>query len=129
MILEEKTYVDKAERVIAELANNKDKWGNVNMVTISQVRNLLSMTADIYNEVKEQGENLSDEMNAKIDYLRVRYIYESGRDGNEQVKKFVEKAQILEALQQINGSKKNYILFMHYIEALVAFHKYNGGKN
>jgi len=81
------------------------------------------MTADIYNEVLISNEKLSSDVNARIDYLRVRFIYECGRD--QMVKDFVEEADILTALKEINGSRKNFILFQHYMEALVAFHKYN----
>ncbi|MDY4078073.1 MAG: type III-A CRISPR-associated protein Csm2 [Clostridium sp.] len=125
MVLDEKNFVDKAEKSILSLINNseKDKWGNSKIVTNSKIRNLLAMTADIYNEVLISNEKLSNEVNARIDYLRVRFVYECGRD--TMVKDFVEKADILNALKEINGSRKNFILFQHYMEALVAFHKYN----
>lgn len=127
MVLDEKTYVEKAENVIKILAQNKDNRGNVKMVTTSKLRNILSMTADIYNEVLGMDEKLSDEINSRIDYLRVRCVYEAGRDNL--VKLFMEKANILEALKEIKGSRARYILFQRYIEALVAFHKYNGGQD
>lgn len=125
MVLDENTFVDKAEKSILSLINNseKDKWGNGKIVTNSKIRNLLAMTADIYNEVLISNEKLSSDVNARIDYLRVRFIYECGRD--QMVKDFVEEADILKALKEINGSRKNFILFQHYMEALVAFHKYN----
>ncbi|MBS6600228.1 MAG: type III-A CRISPR-associated protein Csm2 [Clostridium sp.] len=125
MVLDENTFVDKAEKSILNLINNseKDKRGNSKIVTNSKIRNLLAMTADIYNEVLISNEKLSSDVNARIDYLRVRFIYECGRD--QMVKDFVEEADILTALKEINGSRKNFILFQHYMEALVAFHKYN----
>lgn len=125
MVLDENTFVDKAEKSILNLINSseKDKWGNSKIVTNSKIRNLLAMTADIYNEVLISNEKLSSDVNARIDYLRVRFIYECGRD--QMVKDFVEEADILTALKEINGSRKNFILFQHYMEALVAFHKYN----
>ncbi|MEI3337827.1 MAG: type III-A CRISPR-associated protein Csm2 [Clostridium sp.] len=125
MVLDENTFVDKAEKSILNLINNseKDKRGNGQIVTNSKIRNLLAMTADIYNEVLISNEKLSSDVNARIDYLRVRFIYECGRD--QMVKDFVEEADILKALKEINGSRKNFILFQHYMEALVAFHKYN----
>ena len=125
MVLDENTFVDKAEKSILNLINSseKDKWGNSKIVTNSKIRNLLAMTADIYNEVLISNEKLSSDVNARIDYLRVRFIYECGRD--QMVKDFVEESDILKALKEINGSRKNFILFQHYMEALVAFHKYN----
>ena len=41
---------------------------------------------------------------------------------------FVKQAEILEILKEIRQSKKNYLLFSKYMEALIAFHKYYGGK-
>ncbi len=127
MIIEEGTYVKKAEQVIKQLSQNTDKRGNVRWITTSKIRNLLAMSADIYNEVLLSPEKLSDEQSARIDYLRVRFVYEAGRDTD--VKNFVEKAQILKALEEVRGSRKQYILFNHYMEALVAYHRYYGGRD
>ena len=96
-------------------------------MTTSKIRNLLSMTADIYNEVINQNEDkLSPNINSRIEYLRVRFLYEVGRDDGKDkvVKNFVEKAKLIEFLKDIKGSKKNFILFNRYMEALVAFRKY-----
>ena len=48
--------------------------------------------------------------------------------GSRKVKAFVKQAEILEILKEIRQSKKNYLLFSKYMEALIAFHKYYGGK-
>lgn len=100
------------------------------MVTTSKLRNILSMTADIYNDVLGMNENLSDEINSRIDYLRVRCVYEYGRDDKDRLlKSFMDEAEILTALKEIKGSRSRYILFQRYIEALVAFHKFYGGQD
>ena len=127
MILEKDTYVKKAENVIKELAKNTDKRGNTKWITTSQIRNLLAMSADIYNEVIMSDEKLSPELSSRIDYLRVRCVYEAGR--TPVVKEFIEKAQILQALEEVKGSRERFILFNHYKEALVAYHRYNRGKD
>lgn len=117
-------YVDTAEKVILSLKDRKDRRGrDIPIVTTSKIRNLLAMTADIYNEVMNQKEDkLSDEICSRIDYLRVRVMYEAGRESS--VKDLVNEAGIVEQLKKINGSKKNFILFNRYMEALVAFRKY-----
>lgn len=53
MRINEKNYVDKAEKVISDLAEESKvkNRGRVNIVTTSKLRNLLAMTADIYNQV------------------------------------------------------------------------------
>lgn len=70
MRINENNYVDKAEKVIKELAEESKQRnrGRVDMVTTSKLRNLLAMTADIYNQVLTwQSETLSDELNGRID--------------------------------------------------------------
>jgi CRISPR-associated protein Csm2 len=129
MRINDKNYVDEAEKVILRLLELKDKKGRtIPLVTTSKLRNLLAMTSDIYNEVMNiQDDKLSEEICARIEYLRVRFLYEAGRE--PAVKSLVEQAGILQILKDIGNSKKNYILFNRYMEALVAFHKFNGGKD
>lgn len=128
MRINEKNYVDKAERAILDLAKEAEQDRRKGLVTTSKIRNLLAMTADIYNQVLEQSrEKLDEEVIGRIEYLRVRMMYECGRE--PQVKRFVERAELLDILKEIGGSKKNYLLFSRYMEALVAFHKYHGGKD
>ena len=82
---------------------------------------------DIYNQILiYPSEKLDDELVGRIEYLRVRVMYECGRE--PKVKEFVKKAEIIDILKEINTSKKNYLLFSRYMEALIAFHKYYGGK-
>lgn len=129
MKVNEQNYVDKAEEVIQQLKAKKDMKGRtVEMVTTSKLRNLLAMTSDIYNEVLNQNsDRLSEEICSRIEYLRIRFLYEAGRE--ERVKDLVEASEILDVLKDVGGSKKKYIFFNRYMEALVAFHKYYGGKD
>ncbi|MDE7432469.1 MAG: type III-A CRISPR-associated protein Csm2 [Lachnospiraceae bacterium] len=125
-IINEESYVPKAENVIKELCKKakKDRSGNPNIVTTSQLRNLLAMCADIYNMVIVQTKDeLSDEIKGKIEYLKIRMVYDAGRD--DKVKKLVEEAELLDCINEIKGSKRNYILFNRYMEALVAYRKFN----
>jgi CRISPR-associated protein Csm2 len=126
--LENDTYVKKAEDVMKHLSRNTDRRGNVKMVTTSQIRNLLAMTADIYNEIRiMHEEKLNDEIRSRLNYLKVRFVYEAGR--NNDVKDFVTRAEILECLDEIQGLRSRYLLFSRYMEALVAYHKLYGGKD
>ena len=124
MQINENNYVDKAEEIITRLSKKTDRRGNlIAMVTTSKIRNLLSMAADIYNQVLACKDNeLPTELVSRIDYLRVRFIYECGRD--EKTKDLIDAADLLSILKQIDGNKNNYILFYHYMEALVAFKRY-----
>ena len=94
-ILTNENYVKKAEEVIEKLSRNTDRWGNVQMVTTSKIRNLLSMSTDIYNEVRVIREDkLNDDICGRISYLKIRFVYEAGRDRD--VKTFVKEAKIIE---------------------------------
>lgn len=120
--------LDKVENTIKELKTKKNQRGKtIGLLTVSQIRNLLAMSADILNEVLEYPEEkLSEELLDRISYLTVRFYYEAGRD--EKVKSFIETANLLPFLKGIK-TRKQYIQYYQYMEALVAFHKYHGGKD
>ena len=129
MRINDNNCVDKAENVIKNLVKGarKNFKGEPDIVTTSKIRNLLAMNADIYNQVlTKSSEKLDDEICGRIEYLRVRFMYECGRE--PKVKEFVQQAEILEILKEIKQRKKNYLLFSRYMEELIAFHKYYGGK-
>lgn len=131
-IITNSNYVDEAEKVIQALKNKKNpRTGrDIPMVTTSKIRNLLAMTADIYNEtLNVPGNRLPERLNDRIEYLRVRFVYEAGKDSEGKVKNFVTEAKILEILREIKGEKENFILFNHYMEALVAFHRFYDGRD
>lgn len=119
-VVTEENYVEEAEKVIKEIGYNRD-------LTTSKLRNLLALSSDIYNMVMQQNKDvLTEEVKSRIEYLKVRFLYEAGRD-EKGVKQLVENANLLGVLKNVKGSKKNYILFNRYMEALVAFHRYYGG--
>lgn len=118
-------YVDVAERVI--LALKEENNGRLALTT-SKIRGLLSMTASIYTDVqRNRSETLSEELQSRVQYLRMRVAYEAGRD--PVVKKFVIKAELLEQLSNIRADKERLLLFCRYMEALVAYHRYHGGND
>ncbi len=130
MVITETTYVEKAEQTILAHKNRKnERTGKpMPMVTTTKIRNLLTMATDIYNEVLNcQVDSLSDEICGRIQYLKVRFIYEAGREPS--VKDFIIKADILKCVDEIKDNKKQYLLFHKYMEALVAYHRFYGGKD
>lgn len=125
MKLDENNYVELAEEAIKRLKSqvNEKNRKPLPVVTTSKIRNLLAMTAEIYNEVQnDPNEHLSEDIKGRINYLKVRVVYEAGRE--DSVKRFVKTAAILEHLDEIKGSRKQYILFSRYMEALVAYRKF-----
>ena len=129
MILTSENYAAKAEAVMKKLCNEKDiKGRDIEPVTTSKIRNLLSMTADIYNEVVNCKEDrLPVELIEQINYMKIRFVYEAGRE--PKVGKLVQEAQILICIDEIGQQRKNYILFSRYMEALVAYRKFYGKRD
>ncbi len=134
MILNDGNYVEKAEQVIKGLIADKESKrkpgarGQVKIVSTSKLRNILAMSSDIYNLANMSvSENLSEDINSQIEYLKIRIIYEAGRD--EDVKDLVTKAKLIECIGEIKGNKKNFIQFNRYLEAIVAYRKYLGGRD
>ena len=77
--------------------------------------------------MNKKYENLTEDLFSRIEYLRVRFLYEAGRE--EAVRRFVEESDMINVLKDIRTSKKRYLAFHRYLEALIAFHKYHGGKD
>lgn len=125
--LTQTNYVDLAEKVIVKDLE-RDKKGNFRL-TNSKIRNLLSLVNNLYTDVARTGgsdEKLSETIEGKIQYIRLRFVYEAGRE--KSVKDFVEKADIIKHLQRIE-TRSDLLLFCRYMEALVAYHKFNGGRD
>ena len=129
MKLDDSNYVELAETAIKNLSSKKDRNGRtIKMVTTSKIRNLLAMTADLYNEVLAlKEEKLPEDIIGRINYLKVRFVYEAGRE--PKVKDLVMNANILKYLYDIGGSRQQYIRFSRYMEALVAYHRFYGGED
>ncbi|MDR1862020.1 MAG: type III-A CRISPR-associated protein Csm2 [Candidatus Ancillula sp.] len=135
----EEKYVDHAQEVVDGNTLRSKDGGQVRAkifggLTTTQIRNLLSLTAGLYDKVQQlPGENpvLNDELKSDIAYLRIQFVYNAGRDGSPNrtgVKDFVNEAQILEALKLVKD-KKTLVRFCRYMESLVAYFKFNGGKD
>ena len=113
-------YVDYAQSVIRHLNSLGD-----NLLSTSQIRNLLSLNSEIYNMVIiDNQKTLSENVKAKLQYLKVRMVYDSGRD--DKVKAFVLNSHLIDHINWIGDSKERYMLFSKYMEALVAYRKFEG---
>ena len=124
-------YVDEAKRIMRALISSGTT------ITTSKIRNLLSLVTDIYNDESIRTEDkLKPDSVVKLNLMRVRVAYEYGRDNGESVgkdkvypmKEFITQAHLREYLKGISTDRADLIRFAHYMEALVAFHRYLGGK-
>lgn len=128
----QKDYVKCAENVIKFLKKeNFGVVGSKETLSTSKIRNILSSTSEIYDMVRSQG---PEAVRDKLAYLKVKLIYQSGR--YPVVKRFVEVSKLIQALDRLDvkyyqqpEEKAMIILFCRYMEALVAYFKYYGGKD
>lgn len=114
-------YIDRADAIMKEMSEQRQN------ITTSKIRNLLSRVSGIYDAERLRTEPaLTKESIAGIGMMRIRTAYECGRDRD--TKLFVEKARLLQYLKGIGDSREDLIAFAHYMEALVAYHRFYGGK-
>ena len=139
MVLEKSNYVDKAEDVVSELV--RDKEGKL-LLTTTKIRSLLSMVSTIYNEVlHDPSDKLNEDIVERLKYLKMRFAYEAGREDNNKkekkngkkienpIRNLIRVAEIFETIEWIGDDKQRCILFCKYMESIVAYHKFYGGKD
>lgn len=130
--------VDKVELAIKSIRkpNKKNHDKLVIELKTNQIRkiltavNILKNKVDIYKIANPQAKKLDEELQMEIEFLRVNIAYQIGREKGKEnlVREFVEKADLLNMVKNINGDIKAFENFCRYIEALVAFHKFYGGQ-
>ena len=127
--MENKDIVRKAENVINLLKRPNRRGDLVITLKTNQIRKFLTavnITANkvsIYRSKYPQNKQLADE----IRYLQVKLVYQAGRD--KVVKDFIDKAELLTLVKGIGNSIVKFEEFCRYVESLVAYHKYYGGKD
>lgn len=115
-------FVDEAEKIMRKRVEKHSP-----NITTSKIRNLFSLVSDIYNvENLRNEETLLPESQRRLSMMRIRVVYEYGRDSA--TKAFVIDTKLLEYMKDIGTSREKLIAFSHYMEALVAYHRYFGGK-
>ena len=127
--------VAEAERIMKSLAY-KDKNGNYRIdLTTSQIRKFLTAVnrtankVEIYRSQNPQAKSLPEDMVGEIQYLQVQLVYQAGRERS--VKEFIDKdhANLIARIKAIGNSFEKFEEFCRYVEALVAYHKFYGGKD
>ena len=129
--LTKQNYVDEADKVMKSLADSKS------LTSTSKLRNILSMVSEIRTDAQRgRDKKLDDDMQSRVQYLKMRIAYEVGRDPDKnpkknkkgKIEKFVENAGLIEEISNIGSDRDNLLLFCDYMEALTAYHKFHGGK-
>lgn len=122
--------VDAAEKVINHL--EKDKYGKIALTT-SQIRkfltavNVMRNKVDLYIAQNKDADELSIELAAEVKFLKVNLLYQAGRA--KAVKDFMEISNLAAIIGDVDKNIKKFQRLCKYVEALVAYHKFMGGKD
>lgn len=123
--------VTEAEKAIKEL-QYKDRYNKID-VTTSQIRKFLTAVnvvrnkVDLYKAKNKGAEALSKELTAEIKFLKVNLLYQAGRIAA--VKQFMTVSKLDIVIDGIGDSLARFVKFTKYVEALVAYHKFLGGRD
>lgn len=93
-----------------------------NKVNLYTSRNIVKHTSEQNGKIK-----LPDYLVVEIKYLKVKIAYQVGREHS--VKDFANKAKLVQYIDDIGDNIDKYNEFAKYVEALVAYHKFYGGKD
>lgn len=123
--------VTEAEKAIKEL-QYKDRYNKID-VTTSQIRKFLTAVnvvrnkVDLYKAKNKGAEALSKELTAEIKFLKVNLLYQAGR--TDAAKQFMTVSKLDIIIDGIGDSLARFVKFTKYVEALVAYHKFLGGRD
>ena len=134
-------YVDRANQVMRKLKEDASN-NNYKMVTTSQIRKFLAAVNRINGKIDQLkngnktsvASKIPEDLQMEIIFLKVKLAYQIGRAGGggrnkiNPVKAFEEQSGLFGEIDQIGNSLEKYENFARYVEALVAFHKFYGGK-
>lgn len=126
--------VDRAESAIKNLKT--DNQGNISLTT-SQIRKFLAAVTVLKNKVdlyfnSNAGKNkeaLPADLAEEIKFLKVHILYNAGKDKYGIVKDFIDQSKLAEEISRIGTNKEKFYELCRYVEALIAFHKFYGGKD
>lgn len=135
-------YVDRADKVMRALSEEAQKSYGSKMVTTSQIRKFLTAVNRVNGKI-DQFKNgnkssasgrIPEDIQMEIKFLKVKLVYQigradSGRNRANPVKEFADKSGLIGEIDKIGDSLERYENFARYVEALVAFHKFYGGKD
>lgn len=116
----------KLEKILEEILNGNAKtlneYANEVAKELFEKRLTTSQIRHVLNEIQRMPKNQFNEM--RLQLLRPKLAYAAGRHQSEGVKVFQKIVDM--AIQMTN--ERNYQNFRYFIEAIVAYHRYYGGK-
>lgn len=123
-------YVKIAEQKMYSLGTPNVRYTqkrNYRNLTTTKIRNILTLVNQLYNRIVLLSGDLPESIVSDIRYLKIRLVYESGREPD--VMRFCKDTGIIDAIDFIGNSKPYFLRYAKYMEALVAYHRFYGGKD
>lgn len=127
----------EAEQVIKSMrVRGKDGRTMYLQIKTNQIRkfltavNMVTNKIDIWHMKHGESNELPDDLAAEVKYLKVRLAYQAGREKPNcrfGVRTLVEQADLFARIDAVGRDFKRYQDFAHFVEALVAYHKFYGG--
>lgn len=127
---ESSDYVSIAEaniQYLHEQMRNNTRRSSSAALTTSKIRNILSMVNQLYNRIVLLRGDLPDDIVHDIQYMKVRLVYEAGRE--PAVREFCKVCKLIDAIDFIGTDRQRFLRYARYMEALVAYHKFYGGQD
>ncbi len=111
-------FADYAEKVIQEHNQSRDK------ISTTQLRGLFALLIEVREIIRvRQDKQLDENLISRVQYIKMRFVYAAGR-GEKGVPAFMQQSALIECLDTVKDSVKQFELICKYMEALVAYHKY-----
>ena len=122
----------EAEAVIQSLVHEDHRGYDRLDLKTNQIRKFLAAVTSVTNQIEVwhmqhiDTDVLPDELAAAVKYLKVKLAYQAGRV--KSVKEFAEKAELARRIDAIGRDRRKYQEFAHFVEALVAYRRFYGGR-
>ena len=87
----------------------------------------MTLVNQLYNRIVLLRGDLPENIVSEIRYLKLRLIYEAGRE--QDVMKFCRVTGVIDAIDFIGNSKPRFLRYAKFMEALVAYHRFYGGRD
>lgn len=104
----------------------------IKYITTSQIRKFLAAVNKISNMVKLSDiseDKLDNNIIEEIKYMQIQFAYLVGKSkGTKTESQMKSLYELLKDEMSNLHTKKDFINFARYIEAIVAYHKFHGGR-
>lgn len=130
-----RTLVETAHRIAVDMIQkNGEKVIEGSSVSTSQIRNLYGTTKKIEMTLDEQDEENIKQMYGRLILLKPKMAYANGRFNKktkrgDKIPGFKVLIDCLSyAIDKVDGDSKKMRNFFNFFEAILAYHKAEGGK-